>query len=423
MSSTTATAIAIAASPRRTWTGRASLLLRMPHALGWVALYMLVAGTAWAQSTLSTFTAEERLEAIRQGLVQAALEGATRVESLAWIDAQGVLREGSSFRSGMEVRGVQVLSYRRDSSGQAQARLKLPSAAAHVASSDATPDRKDVVRDVNAPAQPCGNVAALRHLVGLRTIVEGGWSVDHAPSAQAIGQLTASLLQQVGGAAAGWSMLERSAPARTGYERQLVSTSADQLPWQAVLTLRPAPALPATGAAHLFSMLPVWPDRPLMARLNFSLVARGQVRPTYEASAVIDMPRQAQAWGRPQLEASVREQVMALIQPWTQALAQQFSCEALRPDVIAVRGVELSINAGALAGVRPGDEWLLADPQRFPQQILSSGVAANAVLARVGQVYPLHAQLQIVAGPIDQVRTDWRAWRADSPILQSNIQR
>ena len=386
---------------------------------------MLVASSAWAQSTLSTFTPEERLEAIRQGLVQAALEGSTRVESLAWIDAQGVLREGSSFRSGMEVSGVQVLSYKRDSAGQPRARLQLPAASDSALAPAATVSagRKDLIREISTPAQSCGNVAALRHLVGLRMTVEGGWSVDHAPLAQAIGQLTATLLQQVGGAATGWGMLERSAPARTSYERLLVSTTADQLPWQAFLTVRPAPALPATGAAHLLSMLQIWSDRPIMARLNFSLVARGQVRPVYEASAQLEMPRQGPAWGRPQLEASVREQAFALIQPWTQALAQQFSCEAVRPDVIAVRGGELSINAGALAGVRPGDEWLLADPQRFPREILSSGVAANSVLARVGQVYPLHAQLQIVAGPSDQVRTDWRAWRADSPIIPINTQR
>jgi hypothetical protein len=159
-----------------------------------------------------------------------------------------------------------------------------------------------------------------------------------------------------------------------------------------------------------------------MARLHFSVVARGQSRPAFENSVQLEVPRLAQAWGRPQLEASVRAQATSLIQPWLQALTAQFACEAVRPEVTAVRGVELSINAGTLAGVRTGDEWLLADPQRFPQQILASGVAAAAVLARVGQVFQHHAQLQVVAGPTDLVRTDWRAWRADSPIL-SGIQR
>jgi hypothetical protein len=181
--------------------------------------------------------------------------------------------------------------------------------------------------------------------------------------------------------------------------------------------------MPAIGMASLFSVLPIWPDRPVMARLHFSLVARGQSRPVFERSVQLEVPRQAQAWGRPQLEASVRQRATDLIQPWLQALSDQFSCEFVRPEVIAVKGAELSINAGALAGVRAGDEWLLADPQRFPQQILASGVAETAVLARVGQVYPHHAQLQILAGPSDLVRADWRAWRADSSLQPVKIQR
>ncbi len=393
---------------------------RLRRSIAWLALNVFLASSAWAQSSLNGFSSEERLEAIRQGLVQAALEGATRVESMAWIDGQGVLREGSSFRSGMDVRGVQVLGYARDTAGRPQAQLQLPPVSA--ASAAAVPARQDVLKQP-AAAPRCANSATLRHLIWLRMTVEGGWSVDEAPLAQALGQLSANLLQQSGGAAAGWGMLPRSAPAQSGYERVLLATSADQLPWQAYLVVKPAPPLPATGAASYLSVLPIWPDRPVMARLNFSLVARGQSRPAFEGSVQLEVPRQAQAWGRPQLEASVRAQATSLIQPWTQALSEQFSCEAVRPDVIAVRGVELSINAGTLAGVRTGDEWLLADPQRFPQQILASGVAANAVLARVGQVYPHHAQLQIVAGPSDSVRTDWRAWRADSPILPTHTQR
>lgn len=391
------------------------------RSLSGVVLSVLVATTAWAQSPGSSFSAEERLEAIRQGLVQAALEGATRVESLAWIDGQGVLREGSSFRSGMEVRGVQVLGYRRDSAGQPQAQLQLPSASAPVASG--LPLRKDLVSQPSTPANNCENPLALRHLMGLRMTLEGRWSVDEAPLAQALGQLTVNLLQQAGSASVGWGVLPRAAPAQSGYERVLLGTSADQWPWQARLTVKPVRPLPAPGGASYLSLRHIWADQPpVMAELSFSLLARGQSQPSLALSAQMAMPGHTLAWGRPQLDASLREKVAALVQPWLQALSEQFSCETVHPDVIAVRGLELSINAGALAGVRPGDEWLLADPQRFPQQILASGVAATAVLARVGQVYPHHAQLQVVAGPSDLVRTDWRAWRADSPVVPATVQ-
>ncbi len=391
---------ATAAKANSTASSARSVPGRLARSFGLLVLQVFVVASVGAQSFASGFSSEERLEAIRQGLVQAALEGATRVESMAWIDGQGVLREGSSFLSGMDVRGVQVLNYVRDNSGQPQARLQLP-------------PRQDLLKRP-ATASPCANSAVLRHVIGFRMTLEGGWSVDEAPLAQALGQHTANLLQQSGGVASTWAVLPRPAPAQTDYERLLLATSADQLPWQANLLVKPAPPLAATGAARYLSV---------MVRLHFSLVARGQTRPAFEGSVQLEVPRQAQAWGRPQLEAAARAQASQLIQPWVQALSAQFSCEAVLPEVTAVRGPELSINAGTLAGVRTGDEWLLADPQRFPQQILASGVAATAVLARVGQVYPHHAQLQIVAGPSDTVRTDWRAWRADSPILPTTVQR
>jgi uncharacterized protein (DUF2237 family) len=92
-------------------------------------------------------------------------------------------------------------------------------------------------------------------------------------------------------------------------------------------------------------------------------------------------------------------------------MGTRLACESVKPEVIQARGADLRINAGALAGVRAGDEWVLADQRRFPHQILEAGVGAQAVLARVQRVYAHHAQLQVLAGPADQVRTQWRAWQ------------
>ena len=59
-------------------------------------------------------SSEDRLDAIRQSLVKRAMEGPTEVRSAAFIDGSGVLREASSFVTGMEVRGIRVLAYGRD---------------------------------------------------------------------------------------------------------------------------------------------------------------------------------------------------------------------------------------------------------------------------------------------------------------------
>ena len=69
-------------------------------------------------------TPQEKLEAVRQALVSAAMEAPTQVQTTSWIDAQGVLRESSSFQSGMTVRGVRVLSYTRDAQGQPKAEVR-----------------------------------------------------------------------------------------------------------------------------------------------------------------------------------------------------------------------------------------------------------------------------------------------------------
>jgi hypothetical protein len=73
----------------------------------------------------------------------------------------------------------------------------------------------------------------------------------------------------------------------------------------------------------------------------------------------------------------------------------------------------VQINAGALAGVRAGDEWLLADPKTFPSQVVGPSSKA-LLLAKVVAVTPHHAQLAVMAGPLDAVQTDWRAWPAES---------
>ena len=96
----------------------------------------------------------------------AALQGATQVRSTQWLDAQGQLRDASSFRSGMEVRGVQVLSYSRDSSGQAQAKLNSPRPA------------KDTERAQGEAGNPseasCTVPGHLRQVLSLSTVFEPG---------------------------------------------------------------------------------------------------------------------------------------------------------------------------------------------------------------------------------------------------------
>jgi hypothetical protein len=404
----------------------------MIPAFALTVLVALTASAALAQPAAAGFSPEERLEGIRASLVQAALAGATRVDSVAWIDGQGVLREGSSFRSGMQVRGVQVLGYRRDSNGQPQAQLKLPAETSKsLPTANASAGANSKLTSASKASVACDKVPALRHLIGLQLAVEGQWSSQDAPLAHAMGEFGRAQWLRAGSMAPGWRMLAQSSQKGSMYEQILTGASEQPLPWQAVLSLSPALGMaPAEAAgapavqagAPLTQLQSWWGDEPTVVRLHFSLAPQGQGHPVFQASADISVPAQAQGWGNGQLPAATREQVARQIGQWAQALGGQIGCESVKPEVVRARGSELRINVGALAGVRPGDEWLLADQRRFPLQILEPGVAGQAVLARVQQVYAHHAQLQVLAGPADQVKPTWRAWPSQS-LLSGEAQR
>ncbi len=381
----------------------------MKHRLAWLAL-AVCAPVALAQA-VTGLSPEERLEGIRAGLVQAALQGPTRVDSVAWIDGQGVLREGSSFRSGMQVRGVQVLSYLRDSSGRPQAQLKLQE-------SKASPDASSADLAAAAKLRNCEKQVSLRHLIGLQISVDGQWSHQDAAIAHALSQFGREQLLQAGASASAWRMIQQSSDKLSAYEQILTGAGEQNLPWRAVVNVSPVPAeVPKVAPAHEGKIMwrenPLFPDppAPTLMRFHFSVTAQGSGKPVFVASADISMPPQTGAYSANLLPLQAREQLASHVRQWTQDMGARLACESVKPEVTQARGADLRINAGLLAGVRAGDEWVLADQKRFPQQILEAGVVAQVVLARVQRVYAHHAQLQVLAGPADQVRTQWLAWQ------------
>ena len=85
---------------------------------------------ALATNAQAELTAQERLDAIRQSLVEASLQTPTRVQTTTWVDTQGSLRENSSFKNALDVKGVRVTGYDRDELGQPKAKLQFPASTA-----------------------------------------------------------------------------------------------------------------------------------------------------------------------------------------------------------------------------------------------------------------------------------------------------
>ncbi len=366
----------------------------------------LTASCVNAQQALSQ---EEKLSAIRQGLVQAAIEGPTKVQSTVWIDAQGALQESSSFRTGMEVRGVRVLSYERDSQGQASADLRWQAL-------ERTSHAADAAQPLACKA--LASAGRLQHVIGLSVATAPEWTVDELPAIKA---LENSLLSQWRSAASGtvvWRMTLGTTGPRSAYENALLGSSADQVPWQAKLSLRPltrqVPWLVTLRQNFSEGAMVSGATPEALLQLDFSLTARNQYEPLFEAHTQIKWRTERPNWEAGQLSLEAQDLLAQQFQSWSQEIRQRLACEPVLPEVILSSRDGIRINAGALAGVRVGDEWLLADGKNYMRQILEPGVVAQSVLAKVQSVGEHHAHLQLIAGPQSAVQRSWRAWSTET---------
>jgi hypothetical protein len=63
-------------------------------------------------------SAQERLNAIRSAMVEAAMKSNTRVSATSWMESDGKLRELNRFSSEIKLRDLQVAEYTRDAGQQ-----------------------------------------------------------------------------------------------------------------------------------------------------------------------------------------------------------------------------------------------------------------------------------------------------------------
>jgi hypothetical protein len=411
------------------------------------------ASPVFAQGADAPLSAQERLDAIRQSLVEASLQTPTKVLTTSWIDANGSLRESSSFKNGMEVRGVRVLAYGRDEVGQPKARLQSTTATPSVAKPQtaepvlATASSKTslagvdlsfkgllqklkqavVTQEVPQGPPACTHKAAvsMNHLVSL--------DLDLDPSSNPLvmnavfSQLQAHWVEALSpngsrGQAKPWRAVNNLPPASmsnkmTAYERALVSSRPLAMPWHASLRVR-TEVLPSQGLEIPFTF-----RHPSLAlHLDFEMLGTEGQSAKFEDhySLVIDLVRNE--WSPAQLSSESRELIQSQLQTWRTHAEQWLSCQHHTPSVTAVNGQQIEINVGSMVGVKQGDEWLVANPAFFPKELVGKNGAPQTLLARVQSVTPFNSQLVVLAGPVQSVQANWRAWPTETILKEPSLQ-
>ena len=380
-------------------------LRRLPAHIWAVSLAGLCASGCALADPGRALSSEDKLTAIRQGLVQAALEGPTEVQATQWIDAQGVLRESSAFRSGMQVRGVRVTAYGQDSQGQPNATLQWQSVQAS--------DIKSGLPAGREPARACklSGAARLQHVASIHWVEGSGWAAEARPLLRNLRGLLFTELSQASASSTVWRLTQTDASTeRTDYAQALLARSDDDIPWQISFAVQPipviAPVLPFGGTAQA--------PYPLKAQLSITLSANGLGKALLQLSAPISLDINVSNWQPASLTEASQKLISQQAQGWVRQLEAALSCQPVVAKVTQAMGSQIRINAGAAAGLRLGDEWLLADGQKIPERVLEASLSAHTVLARVTALNEHHAQLTPVAGSKAAVRQHWLAWSAEA---------
>lgn len=324
-------------------------------------------------------SAQERLNAIRSAMVEAAMKSNTRVSATSWMESDGKLRELNRFSSEIKLRDLQVAEYTRDAGQQPQAEL----AVTHV--EHFQPGRCE------APQAK----SPLRHVMTVGMDLSSALAPAQRYQAQQVGFAARTRLMQAGARAERWRLIPTQAPART-YDRLMHGHGEEHVQWHAQLTVTPVPLAGVSDDYSAFG-------------LSLLVSGPGQGQAWFSAEEVVVPSLPTQAYGTPKVDADTQAAIGRAVAAMVAQLDQQLACE---PQTFAVEQSHgrLALNAGENAGLRVGDKLMIADPSVLPRHTLEPGALDAAVLAEVKSVTLYQAEIKQVAGRKQKFNGAWVAW-------------
>ena len=351
---------------------------------------------------------KKRLEAIQHALVNAAMEGNTRVRNAAWVDSNGRLHENTRITSDMKLRNVRVLNYLTVEDGV--------SAAIVAEGRGVTPD-EEVCR---------ANLQRYRREATLdiaQRIPANGMDAHEWQ-----GFLTQARARFVARAHAGrkW-LLTASTPApATSYERNLLGYTPDITPYQMVLDVLPAGALGiepvrprATRDEQALQMIKTARDyvmdapekrAPVPFVVRLSVYERVNQRLLWQDAVPLFYPERDVKHTSQPLPVGLLSELDNVIGRWQQRLDNDFACRPQNFNVLQESGKGWVINGGQAAGLAIGDQMLLMNREQLPARILEPDSGEHMALVEVVNVGNGRAVLRKLAGSASAGRSgDWVA--------------
>ncbi len=377
-----------------------NLMLSLPLAVA--------AAAAGAADATLPVEPKQRLQALQHALVNAAMEGQTRVRNAAWIDSSGKLHENTRLTSNMKVRNVRVLNYLTVEDGV--------SAAIVAEARGVTPDA-----EVCAASQ-----LRYRREATLDTALNIATSgADRAYWQRFLEQARARFAARAG-AGRQWLLSASQPEPGSLYEKHLTGHVPDLAPYRMQVELLPAGALgiepvrPPAGRGEqvrralqsVQDSLRDLPPRsePVPFVLRLTVTERASRRLLWQDAVPLFFPAREISYTPQPLPVGLLAELDNVVARWQQRLDADFGCRPQTFNVVQATDAGWIINGGQAAGLAVGDQLLLMNREQLPTRMLEPDSGEHLALVEVTSVGNGTAVVRQLAGPTRIARSgDWVA--------------
>ena len=355
-----------------------TLLKSLRHWLG-VGVVFAVLWAIGSSVCAQDLKPEQRLEAIRAALVEAAMKSNTRVSTTSWMDTRGALLELNRFSSEIRLRDIQIGQYKKTN---------------NVETVELSNRTLESVAAVSCTAPRARS--PIRHVMRVSLDLASSIAPEHHYLAQKIGFAARQHALQASSQTQHWRLMTDAAYKRT-YERLIYGQGEESVQWSLQLTVLPARVNLNTGDHPAFIL--AWqvqsgPNKPVWFGAQNLLFG-------------VTIPK---SYGTPKLDVDTLSSIEMTVNNMVKELDRQLACD---PQSFAVEKNEdgqLVLHAGKTSGLRVGDQIVLADARLLPGRAIESGALDAAVLAEVKSVSDYQAEIRQVAGKKQTFQGGWVAW-------------
>lgn len=322
---------------------------------------------------------EQRLEAIRTALVEAAMKSNTRVSTTSWMDTRGALLELNRFSSEIRLRDLKIGQYKKTH---------------QVETAELASSTLESVAPISCIAPQARS--PIRHVMRVSLDLASGIAPAHHHLAQKIGFAARQHAVQAANQTQHWRLMTDVAYQRT-YERLIYGQGEETVQWSLQLTVLPARVnlnTPEHPAFILAWQVQTGPQKPVWFGAQNLLFG-------------VTIPS---SYGTPKLDVDTISSIEMTVNNMVKELDKQLACDPQSFAVEKNENGQLIIQAGRTSGLRVGDQIVLADARLLPGRAIEAGALDAAVLAEVKSVSDYQSEIRQVAGKKQNFQGGWVAW-------------